>query len=125
MEMMADLATPKSDRESDKLPVERLQNAMISLCGKGVDQSNNSSALAVMRFVLDKIHNHNHIIPKHISSLSERGIRTAHPHSIDDVIYPNMWRNIYDIIGESLVEMSIKAQVWILYLSKEYKRESK
>ena len=63
---------------------------MIGLCGKDVDQGNNSSDLAVMRFFMNKIHNHNHIIQEQISSLSERGIRTAHPHSIDDVIYTNM-----------------------------------
>ena len=58
---------------------------------------------AVMRQVLEDIQNQNHITQEHISYLSERDIRTAHPHSMDDVISPNMWRKIVDITGEYLV----------------------
>ena len=43
---------------------------------------------------------------------------------MDDVIYPKMRRKIEDIIGEDLVEISSKSQVQLLYLAKEYKRES-
>ena len=43
---------------------------------------------------------------------------------MDDVISPNMQRKIEDIIGEDIVEMSIKAQVRLLQLSKEYGWES-
>ena len=40
------------------------------------------------------------------------------------MIYPNMKIKIEDIIGEALVEISSKAQVHLLYLSKEYEQES-
>ena len=77
-----------------------------------------------MRKDLEDIQNQNHIIREQIYSLSERFIRTAHSHSIDDVISPNMRRKIEDIIGEYLLEMSIKAQSQLLYLPKEYERQS-
>ena len=48
--------------------------------------------LAVMRQVHEDIHNHNHILQEHISSLSEQDICTAYPHSTDDVIYQRMQR---------------------------------
>ena len=44
---------------------------------------------------------------------------------MDDVISPKMRIKIEDIIGGTLVEMSIKAQVQLLYLSKEYEHDSK
>ena len=77
-----------------------------------------------MSQLLEDIQNQNHIIQEHISSLSERGIRKAHSHSLDDVIYPNMRRKIEYIIGEALLEISIKSQVQLLYLAKEYEWES-
>ena len=86
----ADLATAKAEREADKLTVERLEREIIGLGGKDVDHSNNSSELAVMRQVLEDIQNQNHSLREQISSLSERDIRTAHPHSMDDVISPKM-----------------------------------
>ena len=43
---------------------------------------------------------------------------------MDYVVSPKIRRKIEDIIGESLVEMSIKAQVQLLYLAKEYEWES-
>ena len=43
---------------------------------------------------------------------------------MDDVIYPKMQRKIEDIIGGALVKMSSKAQAQLLYLAKEYERES-
>ena len=43
---------------------------------------------------------------------------------MDDVIYPKMQRKIEDIIGGALVKMSSKAQFQLLYLAKEYERES-
>ena len=43
---------------------------------------------------------------------------------MDGVISPKMQRKIEDIIGEALAEMSIKAQVQMLYLAKEYEQES-
>ena len=42
---------------------------------------------------------------------------------MDEVISPKMQRKIEDIIGEALVEMSIKAQVKLLYLSILYEWE--
>ena len=44
---------------------------------------------------------------------------------MDDVISPKMRRKIEDIIEEALLEMSIKAQVQLLYLASEYERENK
>ena len=41
-----------------------------------------------------------------------------------DVISKKMRRKFEDIIGEAPVEMSRKAQVQLLYLAKEYERES-
>ena len=58
-------------------------------------------------------------------SLSERYISTTHSHSMNDVIYTKMQRKIEDIIGKYLVEMTIKAQVQLLYLSREYVKDSK
>ena len=78
----------------------------------------------VMRQVLEDIQNQKYILRDQISSLSERDIRTAHPHSMDDVISPKMWRKFEDIIGEDLVDISSKAQVHLLYLAKKYERES-
>ena len=43
---------------------------------------------------------------------------------MDDAISTKMRRKIEDIIGEALVEMSSKAHVQMLYLSKNYERES-
>ena len=67
---------------------------------------------------MEVIQNHNHSLRAYISSLSERDIRTAHLHSIDYVISPKMRRKIEYIIGSALVDMSIKAQVCMLYLAK-------
>ena len=61
-----------------------------------------------MRQLMDDVQNKNYILQEHISSLSKRGISTAHPHSMDDVIYQNMQRKTEDIIGEALVEISRK-----------------
>ena len=87
---MDDIVTSKDDRESYNFTVERLEREIIGLDGKYVDHGNNSSELAVMRQVLEDIQNQNHSLREQISSLSERDIRTAHPHSMDDVISPNM-----------------------------------
>ena len=75
-------------------------------------------SLPVMRQVLEDIQNQNYILRDQISSLSERDIRTAHLHSMDDVICPKMWRKFEDIIGGDLVDISSKAQVHLLYLAK-------
>ena len=77
-----------------------------------------------MRQVLEDTHNQNNIIREHISSLSERGISTAHTNSMDDIISPKMQRKIEDIIGESLVEIPIKSQVQLLYSAKDCEQES-
>ena len=74
--------------------------------------------------VLEDIKNQNYILREQISSLSERDIRTGHSQSMDDVISTKMQIKIEDIIGEALVEMSSKAHVQMLYLSKQYERES-
>ena len=77
-----------------------------------------------MRQVLEYTQNQNHILREHIPYLSERDIRTGHSQSMDDVISTKMQIKIEDIIGEALVEMSSKAHVQMLYLSKQYERES-
>ena len=43
---------------------------------------------------------------------------------MEDVISRKMGRKVKYIIGEALVEMLRKSQVKLLYLAKEYKRES-
>ena len=43
---------------------------------------------------------------------------------MDYVIYRKMRIKIENIIGGTLVEMSIKAQVQLLYLAKDYEQES-
>ena len=43
---------------------------------------------------------------------------------MDDIVSPKMQKKVEDIIGEALVEMSSKALVQLLYLAKEYERES-
>ena len=43
---------------------------------------------------------------------------------MDNIVYPKMRRKIEDIIGGDLVEMPSKAQVQVLYLSKDYEQES-
>ena len=43
---------------------------------------------------------------------------------MDYDIYRKIRRKIEDINGEALVEISSKAQVKLLYLAKEYERES-
>ena len=47
--------------------------------------------MGVMRQVLEDTQNHNHILRELVSSLLERDMSTAHPHSMDDIISPNMW----------------------------------
>ena len=43
---------------------------------------------------------------------------------MDGVISTKMWRKLEDIIGETIVEISSKPQVQLLYLAKDYERES-
>ena len=43
---------------------------------------------------------------------------------MDGVISTKMWRKLEDIIGETIVEISSKPQVQLLYLTKDYERES-
>ena len=74
-----------------------------------------------MRQFMEVTQNQNHSLQEHISSFSYRDIRTAHPHSIDDVISPKTRRKVEYINGEALVKMSSKAQVNLLYLPKDYK----
>ena len=68
MELMADIATVKSERESEMLTVEQLEREVIGLSGKDIDQSNNSYDLAVTRQLMEEIYNHNHIIQEDIST---------------------------------------------------------
>ena len=84
--------------------------------------SNHSSV--VIRQVLEDIQKQNYILRKKTSSLSYCDIITAHPHSMDYIISPRIRRRIKDIIEEPPVEISSKAQVRLLYLAKEYERES-
>ena len=62
MAFVADLSTTKSEREANKITVERLEREIIGLGGKDADHSNNSSDLDVIRQVVEDIHNQNHII---------------------------------------------------------------
>ena len=73
------------------------------LGGMDVYHSNNLSDLAVTRQILKEIQNQNHTIRYYISSLSERDMRTTHPHSMDDFKSPKMWGKNEDITGESQV----------------------
>ena len=43
---------------------------------------------------------------------------------MDGVISTKMWRKLEDIIGETIVEISSKPQVQLLYLAKDYEWKS-
>ena len=105
---MADIATTKSDRESDKLTLKKLEREIISLGGKDVDWSNNSSELAVMIQVLEDIQNQNHSIKTDIY-LSECDIRTVHPHSMDVVM---KWRYDWGISNGNFKQITCSSVIF-------------